>query len=442
MSDYDAVVLGAGLAGLSAAATLIEGGARVLVLEKTLAGGGSTAMSGGWFAWSGTPEQRARGIADDDETFVRDMRVTGGGRADPQLLDAYVEHQREADQWARERLGVVYDVVTLSAGQSVPRSHHADIGLLLKRLHDVVPVVRERRATRFITDAGRVVGVEHGPGTITGSSAVVLATGGFSRSTDLLNRFAPKQLAAIPHGGQGNTGDGLHLAEEVGAELRDVDHVGATFGSHPSTPTDRHELLTAFYLGAIIVNRSGERFVDESRTYKEIGTAALDQPGAIGFQVFDQQVRDRSRPGVPLSDIADLESRGLILRADSLPDLAREAGIDADALVRTVHRYNDSSMKDDVGRASLCNGTGTPIPLVDPPFYAYPSRPLMTSTFGGVRVSPATDVLNHQGLPIPGLFAAGEVTGGFHGSSYLTGTALGKALIFGRRAGLRVLAGL
>ncbi|GAA4346619.1 FAD-dependent oxidoreductase [Angustibacter luteus] len=444
---YDAVVAGAGLAGLTAAVTLAEHDLDVLLLEKQAEVGGSTVMSGGWFAWSDTEDQHRLGIADSDAIFLEDLRRTGGGHADESLLHAYVELQREADHWSRSRLDTTYDVVKLSAGQSVPRSHHADIRPMMGRLLDLaaasprVHLQTDTAVTRLErNDAGTVAGVEaNGPSGRTrhdGLAGVVLATGGFSRSRDLLTLFAPAQLAAIPHGGLGSTGDGLRLGWRLGADLRDVGWVSGTFGSHPDTTDDEHELLTAFYLGAIIVNRDGQRFVDESLTYKEIGQACLGQPGGLGFEVFDQRVRDRSQPGVPLSDIGYLQDKGHVLQAPTLAALAQEVGIEPDGLAGTVARYNAAigSREDDQGRDSLCNGVGALDPIDVAPFYGYPARTLMTSTYGGLRVTPSTEVLDVDGEVIAGLHAVGEVSGGFHGASYLTGTALGKALVFGRRA--------
>lgn len=452
---HDAMVVGAGLAGLAAAAALAEQQLDVLVVEKQQDVGGSTLMSGGWFAWSDTPEQRRLGIQDSDAIFVRDMQRTARGHADDVLLQAYVDLQREADEWARRRLDVTYDVVKLSSGQTVPRSHHADIRAMTTRLVSILessPNVELRTKTaarRIESGAGgavttlQVEGPE-GPFDCHVRAGVVLTSGGFSRSRQLLTLFVPKQLQALPYGGLGCTGDGLLMAWRLGAGLRDVGWVSGTFGSHPDTTDEEHELLTAFYMGAIIVNRQGRRFVDESLTYKEIGQVCLDQPNGLGFEVFDQRIRDRSQPGVPLSDIDHLQAKGHVHQADTLEELAAAAGIDKVQLLATIERYNRSTIgqgEDEFGRTSLCNGVGRLDPLDTPPYYAYPARTLMTSTYGGLSVSPEAEVLDIEGSPLPGLFAAGEVVGGFHGASYLTGTALGKALIFGRRAANRLATG-
>lgn len=443
----DMLVVGAGLAGLTVALTAASAGARVLVLEKQPKAGGSTIMSGGWFAFSGTDEQRARGVQDSDAAFVADMMIAGGGFPIAALLDAYVEAQHAAYGWLKSELGVHFDVLKISSGQSVPRSHHADIKALLAELAvriDVLPNVEVRtsaRVDRLLVDGGRVDGVmvtSHGTSyDVHARRGVVLASGGFSRSTELLALFTPEQLRAIPHGGKGNEGDGLKMGWRLGAGLRDVAFVSGTYGSHPETADEEHELLTAFYMGAVVVNRDGRRFIDESRTYKEIGARCLHQPDGLGFQIFDQTVRDLSQPGVPLSDIDALERKGHVHRAATLRELATTAGIDAETLIETIAEYNQTAgtPADAQGRTSLCNGTGQVTPLARPPFYAYPAKTLMTSTYGGLAVAPDGKVLDVDRAEISGLWAVGEVVGGFHGSSYVTGTALGKCAIFGRVVG-------
>jgi fumarate reductase flavoprotein subunit len=265
----------------------------------------------------------------------------------------------------------------------------------------------------------------------------VLTTGGFSRSRELLELFVPDQSRAMPYGGVGNSGDGLRMAWMLGAGLADIGHVAGTFGQHAETTDDEHELLTATYLGAILVNARGERFTDESESYKVLGSAVLGQPGRMAFQVFDSVVRARSKPGVPLSDIDRIEELGHLVSAPTIPALERELGIPPGALDSTVAAYNASvatGRDDPFGRTGLVNGVGALVPLEIPPFYAYPAVTAMTSTFGGLSVAADTSVRRVDGTRVPGLHAAGEVVGGFHGASYMTGTALTKALVFGLEA--------
>lgn len=457
-TTFDAIVVGGGLAGLAAGAALAQAGRSVALLEKYDVPGGSSRMSGGWFAFSGTEEQVRAGIDDDAALFVEEMRRSGEGRADDRLLRAYTDRQDGAYRFLRS-LGLTASTVKISSGQSRARSHQFDIHRLLALLLEVIEtapscrVMTGVRAERLLTDGtGTVRGVrvlpiaagpdEPAPVDLTARGGVVLATGGFSRSAELLEVFAPEQLAGIPYGGRGCTGDGLTMAWRLGAGFRDMGYVSGTYGSHPETGEEEHELLTAFYMGAIIVNEQGSRFIDESASYKRLGTACLTQTNGLGFQVFDAVVRSRSMPGVPLSDIDHLERKGRLVQAPTVAELARKAGVDPDELVDTVERYNAgiAAGVDEWGRTGLCNGVGELVPVAEPPFYAYPAKTLMTSTYCGLTVTADAEVLAVDGTVIPGLYAAGEVVGGFHGTAYMTGTALAKALIFGRAAGAEIVA--
>lgn len=439
----DIVVVGAGIAGLVTALSAREAGLDTVLVEKQERIGGSSAMSGGFFAFSGTEEQRDQGITDSRALFRSDLVSLGGGAADERLIDAYLDAQNDAYEWLRAH-GVVFDAVEVSSGQSAARSHHADIRAVLAELADRFvaaggTLLTRHAARTLVVDGERVTGliVAHGDeeSTIDATGGVVLASGGFSRATDLLAIFAPDQRNAIPYGGPGNTGDGLRMAWRLGAGMADMGYVAGTYGSHPETGDEFHELLTAYYLGAIVVNTDGRRFVDESQSYKVLGRACLSQPEGLGFEVFDAAVRAKSHPGLPLKDMELLERQGHLHQADTLEELAAIAGIDPEGLIATVSAYNAAARgeEDDAwGRTSLVNGGGTMIPIEEAPFYAYPAKSLMTSTYAGITVTPRGEVTRIDGSVIPGLLAVGEVVGGFHGEAYMTGSSLGKGAVFGR----------
>ncbi|MFF4835334.1 flavocytochrome c [Streptomyces sp. NPDC001315] len=441
---YDLVVVGSGIAGQTAATSAAEAGLSVLLLEKTGRLGGSSAMSGGWFAFTGTEEQAAEGVEDSPELFLKDMLEVGGRLNDRALLETYLSHQEETYRWLKAH-GVVFREVEISSGQSARRSHNSAIKDVLAGLHRDFTAAGgqtrlEHRAVRLVRGAtGAVTGVvaDHGGSEylFSGRAGVVLATGGFSRGTEMLKVFAPEQLAAIPYGGRGNTGDGLRMAWKLGAGMADMSFVSGTYGSHPETGEEFHELLTAYYMGAIIVNKDGRRFVDESQDYKTLGRVVLDQPDGLGIEVFDAKVRAKSHRGIPLKDIDSLEEIGHVHKADTLEELAEAAGVDAAALADTVKRYNAATAgvsDDEVGRTSLCNGVGELLPLDTAPFYAYPAKSLMTTTYCGLTINTDGQVVDVDGDVIEGLYAIGEVTGGFHGAAYMTGTSLGKGAVFGR----------
>ena len=438
----DLLILGSGIAGQTAATAAAEAGLDVVLAEKSATLGGSTVMSGGWFAFSGTDEQAQLGIDDSAELFLRDLQEVGQHLNDEALLRAYLDRQDRTYHWLKDH-GVRFREVEISSGQSVRRGHNTAITDVMDELHRRFVdaggrTLVQHRAVRLRQGrSGRVVGAElrspEGIRAIDARLGVVIATGGFSRSTDLLRIFAPEQQAALPFGGAQNTGDGLRMAWKLGADMADMAHVSGTYGSHPDTGVV-HELLTAYYMGAIIVNRTGRRFVDESLSYKTLGRAVLKEDDGLGIQIFDADVRAMSHRGIPLKDIDTLEEKGHVLKADTLEELAEIAGVDGEGLVATVARYNAAiadGLPDDVGRESLCNGAGELRPIVRAPFYAYPAKSLMTTTYCGLKVSPDAEVIDVEGSAIPGLYAIGEVVGGFHGAAYMTGTSLGKGAVFG-----------
>ena len=446
--ETDVIVIGGGLAGLSATHRIATSGLSVALIEKCERLGGSSAMSGGWFALSGTAIQRRAGVEDSDARFIADMVETGAGSADEELLQRLVERQIDAVA-AIDRAGAWTDELKISAGMTVPRAHLIRIRQLLAFLEEKAVaagavILHSHAADGLVWDGARVHGVRSASGDLLARAGVLLTSGGFSRSRKLVELFVPDQVAAMPYGGVGNTGDGLRMAWALGAGVADIGHVAGTYGQSPETTDDEHELLTANYLGAILVNAHGERFTDESESYKVLGSAVLAQPKSMAYQVFDSVVRALSKPGVPLSDMERIEELGHLVRAPTIAALEEKLGIPAGRLERTVEAYNEGVSGrhgDRFGRTGLVNGVGALVPVTAPPFYAYPAVTAMTSTFGGVSVAPDTSVKRIDGTRIEGLYAAGEVVGGLHGASYMTGTALTKALVFGVEAADTIVRG-
>lgn len=448
--DWDVIVIGGGLAGVTAGITAGDAGARVLILEKTLHPGGSARLSGGSFAFAGTDLQREQGIDDTPELMREDLLAVGEGKNDPALVDLYVAEQLAAYKWLG-KLGVPFERVSLSSNQSRPRTHGTNAPRMFEAVlaaatrHPNITFLVESGVHRLLRSGDRVTGALTGGtagGTsereFTAASGVVLASGGFNRSQRLLQAFAPRFRDAPPLGGSGNTGDGILLGMALGADLVDMGYVKGTFGT--SLPRDSAPpiLLIAMYRGAVVVNVHGERFVDESVSYKKIGDACLEQPDALGCQVFDAQVMDQTRPDLTVNDFAGALERGYVQTADTLEDLAAKVGIDPAGLVDTINTYNTdvrAGIDSRFGRESLSNGVGEPPEVAVPPFYAYPCTTGLPSTYGGLRVDAALRVIDVFGNPIPGLLAAGEVVGGFHGASYMSGSSLAKSVISGRVAG-------
>jgi len=447
----DVLVLGAGQAGLTAAVAAAQQGSRVLVLEKLALAGGSTAMSSGLTAYAGTDEQRAEGIEDTAESLRADILATGQHKNDEALVDVYCREQLTTYRWLKD-LGVVYGNIHAASGQSVPRSHATDpsrmIDTLVKRAEELgVRIVYGVRGFTLIVVDGDVRGatVENGGALVeVEAGSVVIATGGFSRNLELLERFAPQMVDAIHGGAPGCEGDGLLMGWKAGADFRDTPYVKGTFGIYPGDdPREGGTGILAVYKGAIAVNLEGRRFVDESLPYKAIGDACLAQPGHLAWQVFDQQTMDKDDPDVHIYWFSGRLATGLLEVADTLEELAARIDVPRETLLETVSAYNAvvrGERTDDLGRTSLSGTAEPPTEIARGPFYAHLSGTSVLATYCGLTVDRGTRVLDVYGEEIPGLYAAGEVTGGFHGAGYVTGTSVGKSGVFGRLAGLAAAA--
>ncbi|GAA4367480.1 FAD-dependent oxidoreductase [Actinomadura verrucosospora] len=437
------LVLGAGLAGCAALLAAAEAGRYALLLEKTGEIGGSTVKSAGLSAFAGTDEQAEQGIADSVELLREDLVEVGRGRGDPALIDLYCEHQLAAYRWLKKH-GVRYGEIHAASGQSAPRSHPADTTRMLHLLLSAAGALGARvvlgaPAHRLLHDGARVTGVRLADGREVLADAVVLATGGFSMNPELLAAFAPQMENALRQGGAGNQGDGLKMAMALGAGLRDTPYIKGTYGHyHVEHPDEDGTGILAVYKGAIAVNREGRRFVDESRNYKEIGDAALAQPGVTTWQVFDARTMALANDEVPIYEFAGRERAGMLLSSGTVAGLEAAIGLPGGSLQRTVAEYNAAlrdGRADAFGRAHLSGGVGAPTPIDRPPFYAHPSGTVVLATYCGLTVDTRMRVLDWWGEPIGRLYAAGEITGGFHGAGYMTGTSIGKSGVFGRLAG-------
>lgn len=456
LEGFDVVVAGAGMAGFAAAISAAEQGASVLLLEKMAEYGGSTAWSGGAFSFAGTEQQAALDIRDSKELLRADLTKGGEDKVCPDLIDLYVSRQQEVYGWLR-KLGVQFAPPVLSPGQSVARSHAVNTRPMLKLLHEhftaqprckyvsqaqVVRIERDDRGVARVVRA-RIQGEEV---SFTARKAVVLASGGFSRSQDVFERFAPWLQKAKRMGGEGATGDALRIGGALGGALTDFGYLEGTFGAIlpnypcPQAWVDNDTILMhAVYSGAIILNKEGRRFADESLSYRKLGNICLEQPDAVAFQLFDQQVMDASREDPVTRNFKAALQRGLIQQADTVGEAAEMMGLPGEVVQAELQAYNrgiESEGRDPVfGRASLLNGQGRPIALVKAPFYIYACTTGISSTYAGLLANGRMQLVDVFGDPVEGVYLAGELVGGFHGPMPVSGTSICKAAIFGRAAG-------
>lgn len=445
MSKYDVIVLGGGLAGCAAALAAAQGGAKVVQLEKQADIGGSTVLSAGLSAYACTAEQKAQGIDDSVELLRQDIIDSGFGLGNTELIDLYCDNQEETYRWLTG-LGVEYGHVHAAAGQSVPRSHPTNT----RRMLELLTVEAAKLGAELRTNApahrldrvdGRVIGVHLSDGELIEANAVVLATGGFSQNRELLERFAPQMRLSHQAGGPGNVGDGLRMAWDLGADVIDTPYIKGTYGVYPYEHPGEHGTgIHAIYKGGIAVNWAGERFVDESLPYKVVGDANLLQDKGQSVQIFDSKVMEATDSSVAIFDFAGRRESGILVEADTIEELAERIGLPVAVTLATVAKYNrriDSGEPDELGRVHLSGQVGTIFPLASPPYFGHISGTVVLATYCGLAVDTNMQVHNVYREPIDGLFAAGEIIGGFHGGGYMTGTSIGKSGIFGRIAGKR-----
>ena len=241
----------------------------------------------------------------------------------------------------------------------------------------------------------------------------------------MLQEFEPDAADSVTTNHEGATGDGIKMAQEVGADVVDMEHVQV----HPTVDQTDGFLITEAVRGegAILVNQKGERFFNELDTRDAVSEAIQSLDEGYSYLIVDQALRER----VPAIDF--YESQGLVQKGETLAKLAEEIDVDAETLEATVTAWNEhvqAGEDPDFGRE-----TGMEHQLSEAPYYAIKIAPGVHHTMGGLRINTETAVLDEAGEAIPGLYAAGEVTGGIHGQNRIGGNAVADIIVFGRHAG-------
>lgn len=436
---FDVIVIGAGGAGMTAAMSAHDGGARVILLEKMAVPGGNTCCAEGGMNACGTKLQAEEGIADSVDLFAADTYKGGHDRGNMELIRYMCEHSNAAIERLAER-SMFLTKISTSGGASVPRIHRPEDGsavgkYLVKHMCEQcaergVDAVTHMSVQDILMKDGAVAGVRalddrsnklveyYAP-------SVIIASGGFGANHKMLAQYRPELLEAVTTNQPGAQGDGITLGEAVGADTVDIDQIQV----HPTVEQSTSILLSEGIRGdgAILINAEGNRFTDELLTRDVVSAAEWKQPGGWAYAVFDKTVYDENK-----SIKEKFEKRNLALSADTLEDLARKMDITStDNFIAALTTYNNA----------IANGTDDPYgrwksrnPIVDAPFYAIKVAPGIHHTMGGLRVDVNTCVLNKNKQPIPGLFAAGEVTGGLHGGNRLGGNAICDINVFGHHA--------
>lgn len=469
--EPDAIVVGAGLAGLSTALEIARGGGRVVVVDMASVFGGHAVMAMGDLCLVDTPAQHALGISDSPELAFADI-MRWGRSPMPEWVRFYAENSRELVHDWLEELGVEYEAVLKGQGteNSVPRVHRTRgrgvglVGPVMRACleHPGITFAWHRRVERLLVDGGRVVGVA-GSGTRTGlpfelrAGAVVLATGGFQNNLDMVRQFwtgeAPFPPRFLAGSGVHSTGGGHRLAEVTGAALVDMERqMNLASGIPDPRYPDGRRGLNARPYGSLWVNATGRRFCAEFEQPDEALAVLLRQPQATYWAIFDEESkRGFLVSGSDWGSFAQIEQSvlrnpGLTKAAGTLAELAVLAGLPGAELEATVARYNqmvEGGSDDDFGRWGPGRSPRSPPQrLVHAPYYAVQFFPLTRKSMGGVAVDLSCRVRTEGGHTIPGLYAVGELTGSalINGDNGMSGMFLGPCILMGRVAGRSILA--
>ena len=484
--EADVVVVGAGGAGMTAAITAAAEGKSVVILEsQSMVGGNSVRATGGmnagktvyqdenefgesagvektlktaaekyadnetitalaktvseqWAAYQANPT----GYFDSVELMELDTMIGGKGINDPELVETLCANSADAIDWLDEH-GITLHNVSSFGGASVKRIHRpvnaegktVSVGSYMIPLLEEncekagVKMMLDTTATEILTDAnGAAVGVKatgaSGETVTVNAKAVVLATGGFGANLDMVVKYKPELKGFMTTNAPGIQGQGIEMAQAIGAATVDMDQIQI----HPTVEANTAALITEGLRGdgAILINEEGQRFIDEVGTRDVVSAAEIAQTGSYSWLVVDQAMADAS------SVIQGYIKKGYTVTGATYEELGKAMGVDAAAFAETMEKWNgyvEAKNDPDFGRTSFAN------PLNTAPYYAVKVTAGVHHTMGGLKINANTEVLNEKGEVIPGLFAAGEVTGGVHGANRLGGNAVADFTVFGRIAG-------
>lgn len=442
--SYDVVIVGSGGAGLAAAAECGAAKAKTLVLEKEAVIGGNTRITGGGYNAYDPVEQEKLGIQDSPALHCQQTLEAGGFRANPKLVEILTAQAPVTLAWLKSK-GVEFRPGTYQIyGGLYPRGHAtvkpAGLGYIEalenSARQDGVKFRLQSKVVKLYKDdkTGRIVGLEYVDRRgrskhIEAKKGIVVATGGFAANSELCASIDPRLAGLTTTNHPGATGDLLDPMISVGAATVGMDYIQCVPGL---VKGDKNR--TSFVHKAenfIFVNKDGKRFIPEDANRAVLCEAVLKQRDKICFPIIDQKGMDALPPG-QRTNCEKALAAGEAYKADSLEELAKKMGVSPEELVKTVNEYNEfvRNKKDTkLGRKLLVNEIKTA------PFYAGRNSMSVHYTMGGVKINENAQVMGRDGKPIPGLYAAGEVTGGVHGNNRVGGNAVAEIFVFGRIAG-------
>ena len=449
--ETDVVVVGSGFAGFAAAIEAHDAGADVTMLEKMPLVGGNSIIAGGGIN-AVDPIRQALDNLEDSIQQHYDQTLWGGDyRGDPARVKRLVEEALAQVEWC-EKEGITFaDRVVMHTGSLFPRGHKAIepgssgrgliMGLEAAAIDRGITILTDHMVTGIIREEpfqGGVLGVEVEANGDTlyfkARKAVVMGSGGFGHDYRLLNLHYPVITEAIPSTNHiGATGECLMYGQDVGAHLVGMDFIQI----HPYLGAPKPGRFSVDARYNIMVNAEGNRFVAEDARRDVQSDAAFAQTDGTFWMIWD----DWGRKDLGKTDevVEENVAAGNIFRGDTLEELAEQIGTPAENLVSAVTKYNqyvEAGEDPEFGKAE----SSMAFKLEVPPFYAHLQKPGIHHTMGGMLTNVEAQVIDRFGEPIPRFYAAGEATGGIHGTNRLGGNATPDCLVFGRTAGANAAA--
>lgn len=460
----DVVVIGAGGAGMAAAISASQAGKNVIVVEKSMKMGGNTILSGG--AFNAVDEGSETAIAMDDSVEKHFNQTYNGGdkQAKPELVHIMTEKAWDAVEWLKD-LGMEFmeTPVTVAGGlwqRGQKPVEPEGVGFFnayknYMKENDTVKVLYETNAHTLIQDENGVVtgvvcdGKTGNTVTINANNGVILATGGFASNVDM-RLEALEGSDKWPTLGENIkntnastvTGDGITMAKAVGANLIQMDNIQLLPLGDPQTGSLSGNIGHG-PVSFVFVNKEGVRFTDEGGRRDDMTLALFEQTDNLMYMIMDSDTYPKGNELNNFGETIDsLVADGRAYKADTLEELAEMLDIPVEEFVQSIEEYNRhcpggdlEGEADEFGRTLFTDKNKVNNGINNAPFYAAPRVPTVHHTMGGIEINENTEVLNTNGEVIKGLYAAGEVTGGIHGTNRLGGNALTDTIVFGRIAG-------
>jgi len=469
--ESDIVVIGGGGAGLAASVAAAELGAQVTILEKQRTLGGNTALAGG-LAATESPVQEREGIDVKSDDIFRICMDFSHWEVNPRIVRAWLNKSGDTIRWLEEK-GVDFVWLSFLIREQRHKVYHVPKGeglqmikTLSKNCEDLnVRILRQTRVKSILRgkkgNLSGIVADSKGKELLIKARSAIIATGGYGANKELLERYYPYDAKKLRYfGAPACMGDGLQMATEIGAN---TEGLGMLLAHAPWFPAGWQTSIAISSVAlepyTVWVNKRGERYMDESipLNFLEGFNALEKQPGNVSYHIFDEKMKKSMikrgikegagdiwmghfLPKTFLPELGNLikseENRGRARISDNWNDIARWIGTSTGALKSTIDVYNRSC---DKGYDEIFNKDPKHLrPLSNSPFYVLKCVLGFLDTTGGIKINHNMEVLDRKDIPIPGLYAAGVVAGGWESKTYsfeFSGSAVSFAINSGRIAG-------